>query len=69
MRIVPILFVILFSACSTAGPFVTSISSDGAGVILIEKCQVHLNAFMGTISNDSCTNYGIRLNQKQGDSK
>lgn len=48
-------------ACTNAGPFVTSISSDGLNGLTIEKCQVHMNAFMGTVSNDNCTTTQIHL--------
>lgn len=49
------------SACTNAGPFVTSISSDGNNGLIVEKCQLHMNAFMGTVSNENCTNTQIRL--------
>ena len=29
--------------------------------LVIEKCQVHMNAFMGTVSNEGCTSTQIRL--------
>lgn len=48
-------------ACTNAGSFVTSISSDGRDGLTIEKCQVHMNAFMGTVSNDNCTTTQIHL--------
>ena len=38
------------SGCTTAGPFVTNISSDGKGGLTIEKKIVHLNAFTGVIT-------------------
>lgn len=38
------------AGCSTAGPFVTSISSDGKGDIIVEKSYVHCNGFTGVIS-------------------
>jgi hypothetical protein len=38
------------AGCSTAGPFVTSISSDGKGDIVVQKSYVHLNGFTGVIS-------------------
>lgn len=41
-------------ACSSAGPYVTNISSDGANGLNIEKCSVQFNAFMGTVSNNEC---------------
>ena len=53
--------VMLLSACTNAGPFVTNISSNGNNGLIIEKCQVHMNAFMGTVSNDNCTTTSIYL--------
>src|SRR5947209_11896410 len=38
------------SGCTTAGPFVTNVSSDGKGGLIIEKNMVHLNAFWGVMS-------------------
>ena len=55
------LAVLAVSACTNAGPFVTSISSDGNNGLIVEKCQLHMNAFMGTVSNENCTNTQIRL--------
>lgn len=51
----------MLAACTNAGPFVTNISSDGNNGLIVEKCQVHMNAFMGTVSNDSCTTTQLRL--------
>ncbi|OFX10634.1 MAG: hypothetical protein A2516_01225 [Alphaproteobacteria bacterium RIFOXYD12_FULL_60_8] len=51
----------LASACSTAGPFVSGLSSDGANGLNIEKCYVHLNAFTGIISNENCTSSTIHV--------
>lgn len=45
---------LICAACTTAGPYVTNISSDGAGGLNIEKCSVQFNAFMGTVSNHEC---------------
>ena len=39
--------------CTTAGPFITNISSDGKGNLIVEKNTVHMNAFMGTVSSGS----------------
>ncbi len=55
------LLLLALSACTNAGPFVTSISSDGNNGLIIEKCQLHLNAFMGTVSNENCTNTQIKI--------
>lgn len=45
---------LVLAGCTTAGPYVTNISSDGAGGLNIEKCSVQFNAFMGTVSNHEC---------------
>jgi len=42
---------LMVGGCTTAGPFVTNISSDGKGNLIVEKNTVHLNAFMGTVSS------------------
>ena len=49
------------TGCTTAGPFVTNISSDGAGGLTVDKCSVQMNAFMGTVSNKDCTTQNVRL--------
>ena len=52
---------ILATSCTTAGPFVTSISSDGRGGLIIEKSMVKYNSFMGTVSNENTTTTTIKL--------
>ena len=47
--------------CTTAGPYVTNISSDGRSGLNVEKCTVKLNAFMGTVSNGDCTSQSIQV--------
>ena len=47
------------SACTSAGPYVTNISRAKNGDLLIEKCMIKHNAFMGTVSNENCTNQKI----------
>ncbi len=51
----------LLAACTTAGPYVTNISSDGANGLNIEKCKVELNAFLGVVNTGECSNSSIRL--------
>jgi len=58
-KILIIASMLVLSACTNAGPFVTNISSNGNNSLIIEKCQVHMNAFMGTVSNDNCTSTNI----------
>lgn len=52
---------LLGTGCTTAGPFVTSISSDGRGNLVIEKSMVQMNSFTGTVSNHASTTTTIRL--------
>ena len=40
----------ILGGCSTAGPFITNISSDGKGNLVVEKNTVHFNGFTGVVS-------------------
>jgi len=51
----------VLAGCTTAGPYVTNISSDGANGLNIEKCKVELNAFLGVVNTGDCTNSSIKL--------
>lgn len=57
--------VTILAGCTTAGPYVTNISSDGRNGLNIEKCAVKLNAFMGTVSTTECTSQRIQLTPYQ----
>jgi type IV secretion system protein VirB7 len=59
-----IVMVLSVSACSSAGPYVTNISSDGNNGINIEKCKVHFNSFTGNVSTGECTSQSIKLSSK-----
>lgn len=52
---------ITLSACTTAGPYVTNISSDGNNGLNIEKCKVELNAFLGVVNTGDCITSNIKL--------
>lgn len=65
IRLVVAALALLTAGCTTAGPFVTSISSDGRGGLIVEKSMVKYNSFMGTVSNDSTTTTTIRLIDKE----
>ena len=53
---------LLLGGCTSAGPFVTNVSSDGKGNLIVEKNTVHMNAFMGTVSSgDNPTTQTIRV--------
>lgn len=56
-----ILSVILISGCSTAGPFVSNISSDGKGNLIIEKQRIKHDGFSGIISTEDTTTQTIRV--------
>ncbi len=49
------------TSCSTAGPFVTSISSDGQGNLIIEKSMVKFNPFVGHVSNTKPSTTTIKI--------
>lgn len=55
--------VAVLAGCSTAGPYVTNISSDGRNGLNIEKCSVQMNAFMGTVTNINCISQNVQLSR------
>lgn len=44
-----LLSVVLLAGCSIAGPFVTNISSDGKGNLIVEKGYAVNNPWSGTV--------------------
>ena len=55
------LHVLVLSGCTTAGPFVTNISSDGQGGIVVEKAMVEHNQLTGMISTKETTTMYLKL--------
>ncbi len=53
----------VLTGCTTAGPYVTNISSDGRNGLNIERCAVQMNAFMGTVSTTECTTQNLQLSR------
>ena len=53
--------ILSLTACTTAGPYVTNLSSDGNNGLNIEKCTAQMNAFMGTVSTGECSTQNIKL--------
>ena len=47
------------TACSSAGPYVTNISRNKNGDLIVEKCMLEHNAFLGTVYNEHCTSQSI----------
>lgn len=62
-KILLVAAVVAMAGCSTAGPYVTQISSDGNNGLNIEKCMVKFNPWTATVTNDQCTSQAIRLRQ------
>ncbi|OMG67260.1 hypothetical protein AUR61_002760 [Stutzerimonas balearica] len=57
-----IISIFVLSGCaSKAGPFVTSISSDGRGGLIVEKCMAKFDPWMSTVNNDNCTSTTMRI--------
>lgn len=63
MRLIILSAVLALCGCTTAGPYVTNISSNGGNGLNIEKCSVQFNAFMGVVSNSDCSVQHIQLRQ------
>lgn len=50
------------SGCmSRTGPYVTSISSDGRGGLIVDKCMVTLNKWWNTMETDACSSSYVML--------
>ena len=61
VRLIALAALVLGSACSSAGPFVTNVSSDGNYGLVVEKCTVQFNGFTTTVSTGDCTSHTIKL--------
>jgi hypothetical protein len=53
--------VLVVAGCSTAGPFITNISSDGKGSLVVEKAMIQYNGFTGTVSTKDHTSSTIQV--------
>ncbi|TXK92670.1 hypothetical protein BMR07_13120 [Methylococcaceae bacterium CS1] len=60
-RAIALSLVSLIIGCTTAGPYITNISSDGANGLNIEKCKVEFNQILSVISTGDCTNSSLKL--------
>lgn len=52
---------IMYGCSSRSGPFVTNISSDGRGGLVIEKCMSEFSQINEGVSNANCTTSKIYL--------
>lgn len=55
------LVILLLQACSTAGSYVTNITSAGNNELSVEKCAVEMNPFLGTLSMGACTTQNVKV--------
>jgi len=60
-KLITIILLAAVTGCSSAGPYVTNISSDGADGLNVEKCFVHYRNFGNAISTGACSNQNIKL--------
>lgn len=51
LLIVLVICFIALNGCSNAGPYVTDVSFDGEGNLLVTKNVVTYNMFLGVVSN------------------
>lgn len=64
-KIILLVVALGISGCaSKAGPFVTNISSDGRGGLIVEKCMVRLDRALNTVENAECTHTQITLGSR-----
>jgi len=62
MRFALIVTALVLAGCtSSAGPFVTNVSSDGHGNLIVEKCMIQLQRQISTVENSDCTTTPIAL--------
>lgn len=61
---IALLAIIGLTGCTTAGPFITGISSDGRGGLIIQKSFVEYNGFMGTIGNKEAGESTIKISSE-----
>lgn len=50
---------LVLSGCASTGPLVTNISYDASGSLMIEKCRIHSNYFLGTIDLRDCNHHSL----------
>jgi len=55
------LITIAICGCTTAGPFVTNISSDGEGGLIIQKGYAEFNYFVGVLGNKEAGESSIKI--------
>jgi hypothetical protein len=70
MRAMILAALVALAGCTTtAGPFISTISSDGAGQLHVSKCMVSFNGFLGVVSSTDCTAVVIPIGQGEKKAK
>lgn len=57
------------SACTTSGPYVTNITSDGENGLNIQKCGIRFNGLTGALSTTNCTNEHVTLSRAEDENE
>lgn len=65
MIVIPFAAIVMVGCSSKAGPFVTNISSDGRGGLVVEKCMVRLDRTINTVESSDCTNTTLALSNQR----
>jgi hypothetical protein len=51
------------TACASAGPVVSNVAYDAGGKLVIEKCKVKSNFFLGTMELTECNTHDLQIQQ------
>jgi hypothetical protein len=60
-HLVAVIALATMTACASAGPIVSNVSSDAGGNLVIEKCKVKTNFFLGTMELTECNTHDLQI--------
>lgn len=60
-----VVFLALAGCASTSGPFVTNISNNGKGELIVEKCMSKYDPWLSAVHTSDCQNYTIKTGNPQ----
>lgn len=61
MRYFILCFLLIFSGCTSAGYFITDISSDGKGGLIIQKSKIVYNPASAMLTSEDSKIYNISV--------
>jgi len=64
MKYITLCILIMLAGCTTAGPYVTSISTDGNCTLFIEKSSTEYSMITGTLANKAGNQTTIKVCDK-----